>query len=178
MFTEEDFCSYGTSMCLKYAGYVDACRYSYIKNTRVSDEIMEKHPGLSDYGYMDLIKTYGGTYDRKDVYKTYIEIAEEYHKNSFIDAPPYIKCTAPTLQEAIDWICKTFNIWITAKPYVCEDGIRWLSEIRKIHIDKVELVKTITCKVSYHDAINDAITYTLTEEKNLYIYNIESERNG
>ena len=41
MFTEEDFCGYGTSMCLKYAGYVDACRYSYIKITRVSDEIME-----------------------------------------------------------------------------------------------------------------------------------------
>ena len=65
MFTEKDFCSFGTSSFLKDAGYVDPTRYSYIKNTRVSDEIMEKHPGLSDDGYMDLIKEYGGTYDIK-----------------------------------------------------------------------------------------------------------------
>ena len=55
MFTEQDFCSFGTSSFLKDAGYVDPTRYSYIKHTRVSDEIMEKHPGLSDDGYMDLL---------------------------------------------------------------------------------------------------------------------------
>lgn len=164
MFTEKDFCSFGTSSFLKDAGYVDPTRYSYIKNTRVSDEIMEKHPGLSDDGYMDLIKEYGGTYDRKDVYKTYIEIEEVYHKNSFLDADPWVICSAPTHQDAVNWILNKYNIWISAKPYVCEDGILWLSEIRKIHIDKVELVKTLMVKESHHKAVDDAIKYVLVEE--------------
>ena len=37
------------------------------KNIRFSDEILEKHPGLSDSGYMDLEKKYGGPYTTEEL---------------------------------------------------------------------------------------------------------------
>lgn len=167
MFKKEDFCTQKTSMFLKDAGYNDMCRYTYCKNYRVRDEILEKHPGLSDDGYLDLTEEYGGPYKRSDVYARYTEILEWTRKNSMIEDGGYELCTAPTIQEAMVWLIQNTHKVITPKPYICEDGIKWLVEIRDIGIDKVSLIKTITCKETYSEAANAGIEYVAINYKNI-----------
>ena len=56
----KDYCDFETCMSLKELGYNGSSDFTYCKHCRVSDEIAEKHPGLSDSGYMDLIDEYDG----------------------------------------------------------------------------------------------------------------------
>lgn len=111
---------YEVARDLAELGYNESCDYSYIKNTRVSDEICEKHPGLSDSGYMDLLVDYGGPYKRSEVYKTYVEPAEEYIKNSWLkdDSPfkdhltPNILCACPSVVDVHNWLIETHNLFV------------------------------------------------------------------
>ena len=82
MFRKEDFCTQKTSMFLKDAGFNDYCRYTYYNVYRVRDEILEKHPGLTDCGYQDLTKEYDGPYETDEVYGHYIEVVERTMINS------------------------------------------------------------------------------------------------
>ena len=167
MFKKEDFCTQKTSMFLKDAGFNDICRYAYCNVYRVRDEIIEKHPGLSDCGYQDLTQDFGGPYRINEVYGHYIEVVERTMRNSTIDKDMNEICTAPTLQEAIIWILEKYNVLVSSKPYICEDGIKWLVEIRDIGIDKVSLIKTITCKDNYCDATNAGIEYVVINCNNI-----------
>ena len=167
MFREEDFCTQKTSMFLKDAGFNDMCSYAYCNVYRVRDEIIEKHPGLTDCGYQDLTQDFGGPYRINEVYGHYVEIDERRLKNNLLDRTLGEICTAPTLQEAIGWLMQTMNKHVSPKPYVCEDGIMWLVEIRDIGTDKVSLIKTITCKKTYHEAVNAGIEYVAINYKNI-----------
>lgn len=161
MFKKEDFCAQSNCMLLKEVGFNDLCRYTYCKTYRVRDEIYEKHPGLSDDGYLDLTEEYGGSYKRDEIYGKYIEVDERIRKNSNLVEDFGELYVAPTIHEIIIWLIEKKQIVVTPKPYVCEDGIRWLVEIRKIGIDKISMEKTITCKRDYSDAANEGIRYVL-----------------
>ena len=135
------------------------------KNTRFSDEILEKHPGLSDCAYMDLEKKYGGPYSKKELYKTYIEPAEFTNRNSLIDSDDskVVFCSAPYCIDAATWLTENKNIHITTRPYYCEDGLYWMFEIRKYGDYTVSLLKTGTGYISSEAAIRQGIRYYLTE---------------
>lgn len=53
---------------LRDLGFNEYCNVSWRNHIIVNPEIKEKHPGLSDDGYMDLCEEYGGPYKRSEVY--------------------------------------------------------------------------------------------------------------
>lgn len=160
---ERAFCDFESSKILKEIGYDEWTTHVWKKNTRLSDEILEKHPGLSDCGYMDLEKKYGGPYTKEELYQTYIEPVECTNKNSLI---PFVSaalfCSAPYCSDVIIWLNEHKNIHISSRPYYCEDGLRWMFEIREIEKDKISLLKTKTGYMSSEVALCQGISYYLT----------------
>jgi hypothetical protein len=53
---------------LRDLGFNEYCNVSWRYHTIVNPKIKEKHPGLSDDGYLELCEEYGGTYKRSEVY--------------------------------------------------------------------------------------------------------------
>ena len=163
---ERAFCDFESSKILKEIGYDEWASYVWKKNTRFSDEILEKHPGLSDCGYMDLEKKYGGLHSKKELYQTYIEPVECTNKNSLINdifGSNIAFCSAPFCSDVIVWLTENKNIHITTRPYYCEDGLYWMFEIRKYGDYTVSLLKTDTGYISSEAAIRQGIRYYLTE---------------
>lgn len=163
---ERAFCDLETSKILKQIGYNEWATHVWQKHTRISDEIIEKHPGLSDCGYMDLEKKYGGPYTKKELYRTYIEAVEFTNRNSsihdFFD-PKVVFCSAPYCIDAAAWLIENKNIHITSRPYYCEDGLMWMFEIREIAEYKISLLKTKTGYLSSEAALCQGIRYYLTK---------------
>lgn len=161
---ERAFCDLESSKILKEIGYDEWASYVWKKNTRFSDEILEKHPGLSDCGYMDLEKKYGGPYTKEELYQTYIEPVECTNKNSNINElfdPNVGICSAPYCTDVASWLIEHKHIHITSRPYYCEDGLRWMFEIREIEKDKISLLKTKTGYMSSEVALCHGIKYYL-----------------
>ena len=160
---ERAFCDLESSKILKEIGYDEWATHVWKKNTRFSDEILKKHPGLSDCGYMDLEKKYGGPYTADELYQTYIEPVECTTKNSLI---PFVSaalfCSAPYCSDVIVWLNEHKNIHISSRPYYCEDGLRWMFEIRKYGDYTVSLLKTGTGYISSEAAIRQGISCYLT----------------
>jgi len=107
------------SLLLKEKGFDWPCRLMYAKNTRVADEIIKKHPGLSDDGYMDLMKEYGGIYERDELYRTYKEPVQAVCRNT----PEFLEegwhrmiCAIPTTAQARNWLRKMHRIDIVVRP--------------------------------------------------------------
>lgn len=94
----EDFVTFEIAKKLKEKGFNEGCEYTFYNNYRVRDEIYEKHPGLSDDGYEDLRKKYGGPYKDEEVYGYYIEPLKLYSRNSTIGVNPITKQKVPTNQ--------------------------------------------------------------------------------
>ena len=163
---ERAFCDLETSKILKQIGYNEWTEYVWKKNTRVSDEIIKRHPGLSDGGYMDLEKKYGGPYTKKELYKTYIELVKFTNKNSTIHDlfdSKVVFCSAPYCIDVAAWLTEHKNIHITSRPYYCEDGLRWMFEIREIAEYKISMLKTKTGYMSSEAALCQGIRYYLTK---------------
>lgn len=40
---------------------------------------------------------------------------------------------APTISQVLKWLRENYSIHISTKPYPCNDGIKWLYEIRKFN---------------------------------------------
>ena len=53
---------------LRDLGFDEYCNVSWRYHTIVNPKIIKKHPGLSDDGYMELCKRYGGPYKSSEVY--------------------------------------------------------------------------------------------------------------
>ena len=106
MLTEKDYCDYDTCVALKELGYNEGSVYTYCNHCRVSDEMLEKHPGLSDSGYMDLTDAYGGPYKVDEVYKHYIEPLKRFSRNSMIDNEMDELCSCIHLYEVQKWLRK------------------------------------------------------------------------
>ena len=79
---EKAFCDFESSKILKEIGYDEWTTHVWKKNTRFSDEILEKHPGLSYCRYMELEKKYGGPYTEmfKDRFHPFIVECEFQHQ--------------------------------------------------------------------------------------------------
>lgn len=114
MLNEKDYCNYETCVALKELGYNCSSDYTYVNNYRVRDEIYEKHPGLSDDGYLDLIDEYGGPYKRDEVFGNYLEPLKTWSRNSMLDEP-FEVCSCIHLYDAQKWFRKEFKILIVPR---------------------------------------------------------------
>lgn len=161
---ERAFCDLESSKILKEIGYDEWATHVWKKNTRFSDEILEKHPGLSYCRYMELEKKYGGPHTKEELYQTYIEPVECTNKNSNVNElfnPNVGICSAPYCTDVASWLIEHKHIHITSRPYYCEDGLRWMFEIREIEKDKISLLKTKTGYMSSEVALCHGIKYYL-----------------
>lgn len=104
MIHETDCCNLALSVLLKKAGYDDYTEMRWQHNYRVRDEMYEKHPDLSDDGYHELQKEWGGPYETDEVYGFYDEILRYGNKNSWDEYN--VIASAPTLAEAATWLRK------------------------------------------------------------------------
>jgi hypothetical protein len=96
---------------LKEKGFDEWCLFQYVDRYNVKDSIIEKHGGLSDDGYLDLLKDYGGEYERDEVFENRIEIKQVHNKNSiriFFDKQI---CSAPHIFDAKKWIEDKYNVY-------------------------------------------------------------------
>ena len=113
-----DYCNCDICIALQQMGYNEPSEYTWVHNCRVSDEILVKHPGLSDSGYMDLIDEYDGPYKREEVYHTYIEPIKRFSRNSLIDTDFGEICSCVHLYEAQTWLRKNKQIHISITLYM------------------------------------------------------------
>ena len=119
----KDYCNCDICIALQQMGYNEPSEYTWAHNCRVSDEILVKHPGLSDSGYMDLIDEYGGPYEREEVYHTYIEPIKRFSRNSLIDTDFGEICSCVHLYDAQKWLRKEKEICVEV--YACAGGFMW-----------------------------------------------------
>ena len=153
MMNKKDYCEYDACMALKELGYNKGSEYTYIDNYRVCDEILDKHPGLSDSGYMDLIDEYGGIYKRSEVYKLYIEPVKAWSRNTMIDTDLGEHCSCVHLYDAQQWLREVKNLHITIFSSSQES---WMYRITKPH-QKLEEGVYGEDFTSYEEALQFAI---------------------
>ena len=72
--------------------------------------------------------------------------------------PPY---NAPTLQMVMKWLNENHNLYVFARPYVTEDGVFYLYEIKRLHKFMIEPVATETGFEKSEQACEAAIKYCL-----------------
>ena len=124
----KDFVTFELAKKLKENGFDERCEYTFYNNYRVRDEIYEKHPGLSDDGYEDLRKKYGGPYKDEEVYGYYIEPLKLYSRNSTIGVNPITKqkvstnalCSCPNVYQVLEWLRGEKNIYISI--FIADDS--------------------------------------------------------
>lgn len=63
---------------LIHKGYDKPSDYCFVSTTKINDDIIIKHPGLSDDGYYELTVEGGGNYNYDDVYQKCISIENKY----------------------------------------------------------------------------------------------------
>ena len=119
----EDFVTFEIAKKLKEKGFDEGCKYTFYNNYRVRDEIYEKHPGLSDDGYEDLRKKYGGPYKDEEVYGYYIEPLKLYSRNSTIDINSITNnglCSCPNIYQVLKWLRdeKKLYVGVTYSPKI------------------------------------------------------------
>lgn len=100
---------------LKENGFDEWCLFQYVNSYGIKESIIEKHGGLSDDGYLDLLKDYGGKYERDEVFENRIELKQVHTKNSiriFFDKQI---CSAPHIFDAKKWIEEKYNVYVETK---------------------------------------------------------------
>jgi hypothetical protein len=173
---KKDYCNYNTCLALMQMGYNEPSKYTWVHNCRVSDEILAKHPGLSDSGYMDLIDEYGGPYKREELYHTYIEPISRYSINSMIDTDLGEICSCVHLYDAQEWLRKR-EVYVSVMPEYNEfgpvKGVKYRLEVAHWKDDEFgyETIERVDpddhhCVVCYDDyrealseGIEDAVKY-------------------
>ena len=116
---QKKFCSLELAQQLKEKGFDLPCEYIYVNRYRVKDEIQEKYPGLSDCGYDELTKKWGGELEEDEVYGQYVDPYRECIRNSYIKPDEKMRlCTMPTLDDARTWLRDKhfFHIVVTPEP--------------------------------------------------------------
>jgi len=69
--------------------------------------------------------------------------------------------TAPTVQMVMKWLREFHRLCVVVKPYITEEGIFYLFEIKEMNKDSVVNKKTKTGFDTYEDACEAGIKYCL-----------------
>lgn len=163
----EDLVSLEIAKKLKEKGFDEGCEYTFYNNYRVRDEIYEKHPSLSDDGYEDLRKKYGGPYKDEEVYGYYIEPLKFYSRNSTIDINSITNnelCSCPNIYQVLKWLREKKLILIGLSPmqeYDVEETIEWCATVYKADKQGGLSLKEEFYYESYEQAALAGIEYTI-----------------
>ena len=139
---------------LKENGFDEWCLFQYVNSYGVKESIIEKHGGLSDDGYLDLLKDYGGEYERDEVYENRIELKQVHTKNSmriFFDKQI---CSAPHIFDAKMWFEEKYNVKLkieynfNEQKYVC-------SVIRDDNDEIEQMIDFISESIDKRDKYNN-----------------------
>lgn len=174
----KDFVSFETAKKLKEKRFNEGCEYTFYNNYRVRDEIYEKYPGLSDDGYEDLRKKYGGPYKDEEVYGYYIEPLKLYSRNSTIGVNPATKqkvptnqlCSCPNIYQVLKWLREEKLILIGLSPmqeYDVEETIEWCATVYKVDKQGGLSLKEELYYESYEQSALAGIEYVLDNLDNL-----------
>jgi hypothetical protein len=69
--------------------------------------------------------------------------------------PDYMDIVAaPTISQVLKWLRENHKLHISTKPYPCEDGLRWMYEVRKF---SSVLVCVVVNKTGFHEPEQAAI---------------------
>lgn len=163
----EEICTYEVAKLAKEKGFDVYCDYTYYNHYRVRDEIKIKHPGLSDDGYEDLRKIYGGPYSDNELYGYYIEALGLHSKNSTIGIHPITKnpcatdaiCSAPTQTILRRWLREEKGLHISIPLHKGEYKYFWAID----SLNRKKKADDIAYKLfdTYELALEDALKYAL-----------------
>ena len=107
----------GLGLQLKEKGFDEMCEHMFINHRRVKDEIQVKYPGLSDCGYDELTKKWGGELEEDEVYGQYVDPYRECIRNSWIKPDEKMRlCAMPTLDDARRWLRDNYKIHVVVEP--------------------------------------------------------------
>ena len=150
MILENKYTALDTVRLLKKAGMMGLLTdNAWVQGEFVRPEIYEKHPGLSDDGYMDLTKKWGGPYAHNEVYMNawHVERCCPMEENGWLPAP--------TVWEAAQWLIENRNVWVTALPdYETDDNggnkeFVWLWNVRIMDPEDDSKMLTLTSFQTY-----------------------------
>ena len=142
-----DIVSFEVAKLLKQKGFNELCRISYIPRIchNGEDISFDEECDLRDEGREDEIEVIDGG-----------DTWTSYNQNSSNSDSQY---AAPSLWGMMAFISDNYNLHITTKPYVYEDGIGYVYEIYRIERYKFSLVKSKTGFEKPDKACDAAIKY-------------------
>lgn len=165
----DEYVSLPLSLRLKNIGYDYPSNMMYCHNYRVKDEILKKIPNLSDDGYLELTKDYGGLLDEEDVYGYYDEaiychcMNDKFHFENY----PDMLCVCPKYTSVIEWLRTNNNIYVNIYPDIDNfNKVIYSANIIFVQNDNV------TCLTTYHINDNDKEYYSVCEKSILLILKI------
>lgn len=105
---EEELLSFDLSVIIRDLGFEEECAESWYDNYRLKDEILQKHPGLSDDEYMELMDKYGGPYKREEMFGYYLEPLKIESRNTekWRYLHPSFICSRPNIYQVTNWLRK------------------------------------------------------------------------
>lgn len=130
---KEDYCKK-----LRDLGFDEYCDASWRYHIIVNPKIEEKHPGLSDDGYMELCKRYGGPYKSSEVYiKDWVLCANnDVFTNSkaisqYKDLPGEIEAPvmAPSLDRIVRFLKFEYGYYINVEKVYNDSLIRMSTKV-------------------------------------------------
>ena len=111
------YISLEAAKALKEIAFNEGCDYSYVNSYGVNEWAQKEFPGLSDDGYLDLLKDYGGAYEEEEIYGSKIEVKNHYSRNIGWGEDEYVICSCPTVEQVMQWLFEKYNILLS----VCHD---------------------------------------------------------
>ena len=141
-----DIVSFEVAKLIKEKGFNEMCRESYIpRYTHNGEDIDEDEEfELKCEGRENEIEIIEGG-----------STWEHWNRNN----DDSVSVSAPSLWGMMEYLREKYNIHITVKPYVNEDGINFLYEIYTLEPYKFSLVKSKTGFNTSKEAVNSAIEY-------------------
>lgn len=114
-----DFVYFNLAMKLKDKGFDVPCIYAYCEKGGWN-MYTQKHEPIT-YVLRTDGNPFGSYYVGENWNKEY-----KTNKNK-------IQCSAPTISQVLKWLRDEFSFHISTKPYLCEDGLMWIFEVRKFN---------------------------------------------
>ena len=167
---ENNIASLELSKMLKEIGFNETCSFAYVQEYGVKESIMALYPGLSDCGYQDLTKEYGGEYEENEVYEHRVVLVHERHCDNVLLEGFNQIAAAPHIFDVKKWVENEYNVIIqtdyrySTNDYACSIFESEMDEIRHlrewINNDSMERYS------NEKDAIEATIINFLNEKNN------------
>lgn len=147
----DEYVSYEVALLMKQLSYTEGCEYSYILASQIKQNILEQYPGLSDDGYLDLTKDYGGDLEKDMVYEYRVKLTHQYCTNH----SHYQNVSVPHVYSACRWIRENYGIFIHVT--IIESGYY----IGYYQVETSDPISNSIRYSSYEEAVNGCLKFVL-----------------